>query len=159
MEPPDVYDMAAQSAESNVAVQDDAERESAAQSDADATDENYPHITMKDFKIRTYNGETPGENLPMPDRILWWAYREMYAQFKAGKISKEQGEEMQKAISRQYTKDRKKYDDYIKITKSITDLYKRIENAATAYIKSGNRTPEADALYEALYGVTLTDKE
>ena len=159
MEPSDVYDMAVQSAESNVAVQDDAEPENAAERHVAAPSDEYSHITMADFKTRAYNGETPDDILPMPDRLLWWKYREMYAKFKAGKLTKEQGEEEKSAISRQYTKDRKKYDDYIKITKSITDLYKRIENAATAYIKSGNRTPEADALYEALYGVTLTDKE
>lgn len=159
MEPPDVYDMVSQSAQGDNPVQDDSERESAAQSDADATDENYPHITMKDFKNRTYNGETPGENLPMPERILWWAYREMYAQFKAGKISTEQGKEMQKAISRQYTRDRIKYDDGMNAMKRTAELFRTVNNAATVYVKSGNRTPEADALYEALYGVTLTDKE
>lgn len=159
MEAPDVYDMAAQNAESNVAAQDDSEPENAPYVFVEPPSEDYPHYTAYDFRMKAYNGETPDENLPMPDRILWWTWREMYARFKAGTISKEQGEAEKNAASRLYLRDRAKYDDYIKATKRINDLFRTVENAATAYIKSGNRTPEADALYEALYGVTLTDKE
>lgn len=151
----DVYDMVAQSAESKDSVQDAPKPGNAAERNVEARDDESPRYTAKQFKVATYNGELPDGSLPMPDRIMWWAYREMYAKFKAGKIGKEQGETEKSTIHQQYAKDRAKYDDYIKVTQRITDLYKRIENAAAAYIKSGNRTPEADALYETLYGVTL----
>lgn len=155
MNEPDVYDMVAQDAQSGTAVQDDSQQENAAYRFVEPPSDDYPHYTAYEFRTRAYNGETPDDNLPMPDRILWWTLREMYARFKAGKISKEQGDEEKNAASRQYLRDRAKYDDYIKSTKRINDLFCRVENAATAYIKSGNRTPEADALYEALYGITL----
>ena len=148
MTEPDIYDLAAQAEQSGTAGQDDSRQET----DAEPA---YPHYTAKEFRTRAYNGETPDENLPMPDRILWWTWREMYARFKSGKISKEQGEKEKNAASRIYLRDRAKYDDYIRATKRTAELFKRIETAATAYIKSGNRTPEADALYEALYGITL----
>lgn len=155
MTEPDVYDMVAQDAQSGTAVLDDSQQENAAYRFVEPPSEDYPHYTAYEFRTRAYNGETPDENLPMPDRILWWTWREMYARFKSGKISKEQGEKEKNAASRIYLRDRAKYDDYLRATMRTAELFKRIENAATAYIKSGNRTPEADALYEALYGISL----
>ena len=108
-------------------------------------------ITFAELKTAAYNGEFPDEGLAMPDRIMFWAMRDMYQRFKAGQITKEQGEAEKNAASRIYRKDRAKYDDYVKTARHITSLWKSVEAAATNYAKSNGRTPEADALFEAVY--------
>ena len=77
--------------------------------------------------------------------------RDMYARFKAGKVSKEQGETERIAAEKLYRRDRAKYDLYTSTVQNITSFWKRVEEAATDYAKSNGRTPEADALFEAVY--------
>lgn len=137
MTEPDVYDLAGQSG----TVTDGTEQ----------PEQEAPHYTAYEFRMAAYNGEFPDERLPMPDRILWWAWRDMYQRFKSGQITKEQGEAEKKKASQQYLRDRAMYDEYTKTTEHFASLWKSVEAAATNYAKSNGRTPEADALFEAVY--------
>lgn len=153
---PDVYDLAGQSG----AVMDGTEPPG--QSIPDGTEPSvsdqgetkpdgaYPQ-THAALRTAAYNGEFPDERLPMPDRIYFWALRDMYARYKAGRITKEQGEAEVAAARRVYMRDYAKHNDYITQTRHTATLFKNIEAAASAYAKSAGRTPEADALYEAVY--------
>lgn len=140
MDGPDVYDLAGQTSPDGTV-----------QSGTDP-DEAEPQYTVAQFKASAYNGEFPDERLPMPDRVMFWAMRDMYARFKAGKITKEQGEAELSAARKTYYKDRAKYDGYVTMANHVTSLWKTIEAAGTAYAKSDGRTPEADAFYAAVYG-------
>lgn len=137
MTEPDVYDLAGQSG----TVTDGTKQPK----------QEAPHYTAYEFRMAAYNGEFPDERLPMPDRILWWAWRDMYQRFKAGKITKEQGDSERKTAEKLYRRDRAKYDLYTSTVQNITSFWKRVEAAASDYAKSNGRTPEADALFEAVY--------
>ena len=135
MTEPDIYDLAAQQAEQSVPEQEEPE----------------PRYTYAQLKTEAYNGTFPDEKLPMPDRILWWALRDMYARFKSGKVTKEQGEAERIAAENLYRKDRLKYEEYKSNLKRIASFWNEIEAAATEYAKSPNRTTEADKFFEAVY--------
>ena len=135
MTEPDIYDLAAQQAEQSVPEQEEPE----------------PGFTYAQLKTEAYNGTFPGESMPMPDRILFWAMRDMYARFKAGKITKEQGDAERVKAEAQYRKDLTRYENIISQTKRLASFWKEIEAAATEYAKSPNRTTEADKFFEAVY--------
>lgn len=152
---PDIYDLAAQAEQSRTDTDkktdpDKTEPDVTEPSVADP-DEVEMHMTYPQLRTAAYNGEFPNEKYPMPDRIFFWALRDMYQRFKAGKITKEQGDSERKTAEKLYRRDRAKYDLYTSTVQNITSFWKRVEAAASDYAKSDGRTPEADALFEAVY--------
>lgn len=155
MTEPDIYDLAAQAEQSRTdtdkkTAPDKTEPDVTEPSVADP-DEVEMHMTYPQLRTAAYNGEFPNEKYPMPDRIFFWALRDMYQRFKAGKITKEQGDSERKTAEKLYRRDRAKYDLYTSTVQNITSFWKRVEAAASDYAKSDGRTPEADALFEAVY--------
>lgn len=155
MTEPDIYDLAAQAEQSRTdtdkkTAPDKTEPEVNESSGTDP-DELEMHMTYPQLRTAAYNGEFPNEKYPMPDRIFFWALRDMYQRFKAGKITKEQGDSERKTAEKLYRRDRAKYDLYTSTVQNITSFWKRVEAAASDYAKSDGRTPEADALFEAVY--------
>lgn len=155
MTEPDIYDLAAQAEQSRTDTDkktdpDKTEPDVTEPSVADP-DEVEMHMTYPQLRTAAYNGEFPNEKYPMPDRIFFWALRDMYQRFKAGKITKEQGDSERKTAEKLYRRDRAKYDLYTSTVQNITSFWKRVETAASDYAKSDGRTPEADALFEAVY--------
>lgn len=152
---PDIYDLAAQAGKSRTDTDkktdpDKTEPDVTEPSVADP-DEVEMHMTYPQLRTAAYNGEFPNEKYPMPDRIFFWALRDMYQRFKSGKITKEQGDSERKTAEKLYRRDRAKYDLYTSTVQNITSFWKRVEAAASDYAKSDGRTPEADALFEAVY--------
>lgn len=155
MTEPDIYDLAAQAEQSRTDTDkktdpDNTEPGVTEPSVADP-DEVEMHMTYPQLRTAAYNGEFPNEKYPMPDRIFFWALRDMYQRFKAGKITKEQGDSERKTAEKLYRRDRAKYEMYTSTVQNITSFWKRVEAAASDYAKSDGRTPEADALFEAVY--------
>lgn len=155
MTEPDIYDLAAQAEQIRTDTDkktdpDKTEPDVTEPSVADP-DEVEMHMTYPQLRTAAYNGEFPNEKYPMPDRIFWWTLRDMYQRFKAGKITKEQGDSERKTAEKLYRRDRAKYDLYTSTVQNITSFWKRVEAAASDYAKSDGRTPEADALFEAVY--------
>lgn len=155
MTEPDIYDLAAQAEQSRTDTDkktdpDKTEPDVTEPSVADP-DEVEMHMTYPQLRTAAYNGEFPNEKYPMPDRIFFWALRDMYQRFKSGKITKEQGDSERKTAEKLYRRDRAKYDLYTSTVQNITSFWKRVEAAASDYAKSDGRTPEADALFEAVY--------
>jgi hypothetical protein len=155
MTEPDIYDLAAQAEQSRTDTDkktdpDKTEPEVTEPSETDP-DEVEMHMTYPQLRTAAYNGEFPNEKYPMPDRIFFWALRDMYQRFKAGKITKEQGDSERKTAEKLYRRDRAKYEMYTSTVQNITSFWKRVEAAASDYAKSDGRTPEADALFEAVY--------
>lgn len=166
---PDIYDLAAQAGQSRTdtdkktdpdktepdvtepSVADHDEVSAQTEQTVADHDEVEMHMTYPQLRTAAYNGEFPNEQYPMPDRIFFWALRDMYQRFKAGKITKEQGDSERKTAEKLYRRDRAKYDLYTSTVQNITSFWKRVEAAASDYAKSDGRTPEADALFEAVY--------
>ena len=108
--------------------------------------------TLAQVKTAAYNGEFPAPTVPMPDRVLWITLRDAYAQYRSGKVSKEQGEARINEAIKQYRQDMTQYNDMIGVVHHIATYWKQIEAAASEYAKSPDRTAEADKFYNAVYG-------
>ena len=170
MTAPDVYDMVGQIGLDGTelsgpdgTVQDSADVHSTNESSTGSTDLSDldaidPPIlagrqhTLSQVKMAAYNGEFPDEHATMPDRIFWWAMRDMYQRFRAGQISKAQGEEEQAKAMQQYRQDMTQYNEMVGVVHRIATFWKQIEAAASEYAKCPNRTAEADKFYNAVYG-------
>ena len=68
------------------------------------------------------------------------------------------GERLFREASREFGCNAEKLDHAERIIQNHAMLWKSIECAASAYVLSGRRTPEADAFVEAVYGVQLKPK-
>lgn len=147
MSEPDIYDLVA------------AQHKSPAQDEKPGTEQNgaeqtAPKWDVPHIQLSAYNTtELPDAECPMPERVLWWSLRDMYARFRAGQISKEQGETEKQAELRTYQRDKAKWDMYVSLTQHQAEMWRDIESKAAAYAKCANRSEEADAFFEAVYGV------
>ena len=112
-----------------------------------------PYIQIQAFDT----GQIPDPDCPLPERTLWWSLRDIYIRYKAGTISKDQGEKQKQKAMQVYAKDRSHYDMMDQIVRHQAKMWVNIEQAARRYAFSDNRTLEADALYEAIYSCKLKD--
>lgn len=160
MTEPDVYDLAGQSeTEPNGAEPGRTEQSpSPGQDDIVSPIIAGQQYSFAEVKTAAYNGEFPDGHLPLPDRIFWWAMRDMYARFKAGKITAEQGEEEKNRAMQQYRQDVTQYNGMVGVVHRIATFWKEIEATASEYAKSPNRTAEADKFYNAVYGAMSKGK-
>lgn len=112
--------------------------------------------TVQSIQIHAYDStKLPDAECPLPERVLWWALRDIYARFKAGQISKEAGEQLKQKAMQNYARDKTQYDTLCQVEQNNAKMWARIENAARVYATSDSRTPEADAFYQAVYGCKL----
>lgn len=117
------------------------------------TDQDF---TVQNIQLRAYDAsQTPCEECPAPERILWWTLRDIYARYKAGQISKEAGEQLKQKAMQTFKRDRARLDMYKRIVQKQAEMWKKIDDSARQYTDSQNRTPEADAVLEAVYGCKL----
>lgn len=100
----------------------------------------------------------PGENLPMPDRILWWTLRSIYEDFRRGSLSKNEAVEMKKTAVIQYKKDSGQLQRYHDLMREQAEYWKSIELSARAYALSNERTAAGDQFYKTVYGCELKER-
>lgn len=90
--------------------------------------------------------------LDLPERCLYFALRELYESYRTQRMTAEQCKDGKTEAIRQYEKDRSDAAWYLKLIQTHAKMWNRIEHAGTVYAQSDNRTPEADAFFEAVYG-------
>ena len=114
--------------------------------------------TLDQIKVKAFDQtELPDPDCPLPERALWWQLHDIYARYRAGTISKEQGERQKQKALQTFTRDKSKYGMLTAIANNQARMWSQIEQTATRYANSNNRTPEADAFMEAVYGCKLKD--
>lgn len=102
--------------------------------------------------------------LTAQDRALYYAVKDMYALFRAGRINAQTGAERKRLAVRQWNMDNAAIDGNAQLVRNRADYWKRIEAAGAAYARqrtSGAADPEqtirlADEMFLAVYGVTVT---
>ena len=111
--------------------------------------------TVDEIRKAAFNwSELPPDDLDMPERILWYAFANLYKRFQDKELSKEQGEKLKSRIMVQYQKDRAACDTRNRIVQAQADMWKRVELAGSKY--GTERSIEAaDAFFEAVYDVKL----
>ena len=111
--------------------------------------------TIQQIKLAAYNQTDPPGPLNMAEQILYLTLCDVYRRFRDGEISQSDGDKLFKAASSAFIVNSSKLILSDRIVQNHSELWKRIESAAAAYVMSGHRTPEADAFVEAVYDCKL----
>ena len=113
-------------------------------------------MTTEEISKLAQTGSLPQESqLNCPERCLYFTLRNLYAEYKARKITAEQGEKGKKAALLQYQRDSADYTRYRNLILHHARLWQHIELAASAYTKDPS-IEHADAFLEAVYEVKRT---
>ena len=118
---------------------------------------------IDDVRLSAFNLEPePAESWKAPEIVLWYAFRELYRNFRDGKIRKAEAEKVKAEITKRYHVQKTEYETMQNIVRRQAEMWNRIEIAGSRY--GTERTIEnADAFFEAVYDVKLketkTEKE
>lgn len=103
-------------------------------------------------------GIVPEEEMTCPERALFYTMKDIYEQFRLGKLSKETGESLKNKTLRQFEIDKGAIESAMRILRENSELWKRVEIAANAY-RLERTLEHADAFIEAVYNVRIKPKE
>ena len=98
--------------------------------------------------------EMPPDGMTYVDWLLWYMLRDVYRDFKAGKLDAQKGAERKQHSLSIWEKESFRVRQLNELADSAGKLWKRIETAADTYRL--NRTLQnADRLIEAIYNVPV----
>lgn len=102
--------------------------------------------------------EMPADGMTCTDWLLWYMLRDIYRDFKAGRLDAEKGAERKKHSLSIWEKETFRARQLNELADSAGKLWTRIETAADTYRL--NRTLQnADMLIEAIYNVPVSTKD
>ena len=112
---------------------------------------------IDDVRLSAFNLEPePAESWKAPEIVLWYAFRELYRNFRDGKTRKAEAEKVKAEIIKRYQVQKTEYDIMKNIVRRQAEMWNRIEIAGSRY--GTERTIEnADAFFEAVYDVKLKE--
>lgn len=110
---------------------------------------------VNDISVMAMQGSTESFSLDPPERCLYYVLADLYRKHSVGELSTDECKLLKQAATKQYEKDRSLLVSYQKQVIHHAKMWNRIEHACSVYNQSGNRTPEADAFVEAVYGCKL----
>ena len=112
-------------------------------------------MTVAEIKLLAFNQTEPPVTLNMAEQVLYLTLSDIYRRFRSGDISQSEGERLIRSATSSFQSNNDNLRLSDRIIQNHAELWKRIESAASNYALSGNRTPEADAFMEAVYGCKL----
>jgi len=107
-------------------------------------------MTEEELSKAAMKEQYPESNMAY-DWLAWYKLRDVYRDFKAGRISKEQGEDRKRSIFRYRQQQVDDYQARLRLSKHFADFWRKIEEAATLYNKDPT-IEHADKFVEAVYG-------
>lgn len=110
---------------------------------------------VNDISVMAAQGGIEPFELDPPERCLYYALADLYRKHGVGELSTDDCKQAKQNAVRQYEKDRALLVSYQKQVLHHAKMWQRIEHACSVYSQSGNRTQEADAFVEAVYGCKL----
>jgi hypothetical protein len=112
---------------------------------------------IDDVRLSAFNLEPePAESWKAPEIVLWYAFRELYRDYRDGKTRKAEAEKVKAEIIKRYQVQKTEYDTMKNIVRHQAEMWNRIEIAGSRY--GTERTIEnADAFFEAVYDVKLKE--
>lgn len=110
---------------------------------------------IDDVRLSAFNLEPePAESWKAPEIVLWYAFRELYRDYRAGKIAEDKAKSIKSEIVKRYHVQKTEYETMQNIVRRQAEMWNRIEIAGIRY--GTERTIEnADAFFEAVYDVKL----
>ena len=110
---------------------------------------------VDNVRISAFNQDKePDESWKAPELVLWYSFRELYRDFKSGKIKEESAKNIKAEILNRYQAQKTEYDTMQNIVRKQAEMWKNIETVGSRY--GTERTLEnADIFMEAVYGVRI----
>lgn len=114
---------------------------------------NNDQSTYTPMEISAYaaKNEMPESGMTYIDWLLWYMLRDIYNEFSAGMLTKEQGAERKKQALDIYEKEWEYMGRTLALCDRVSDLWKRLETVASAYRKDRS-IENADKMMEVVYG-------
>ena len=112
-------------------------------------------MTVAEIKLLAFNQTEPPVSLNLAEQVLYLTLCDVYRRFRNGDIPQSEGERRIRSAAGAFQTNNENLKLSDRIIQNHAELWKRIEFAASNYVLSGNRTPEADAFVEAVFGVQL----
>jgi len=111
---------------------------------------------IDDVRLSAYNQDKdPAESWKMPELVLWYAFRELYQNFRSNKLTKKDAEQQKVEILKRYEVQKTEYETMKNIVRKQAEMWQNIELAGDRY--GTDRTLEhADAFIQAVYGSGFT---
>ena len=100
--------------------------------------------------------DTAPLEMNLPEKLLWFQLRDLYRDFRAGTVTKEQGEKQKQEAISEYNKNAYRDELYHKYMLANANIWIRIEEKAKTY-RENPTIENADAFLNAVYGVTFRE--
>lgn len=113
-------------------------------------------MTVEQISQYAVQDTMPTEEMTLPEKLLWHQLRDLYRDFRAGALTKEQGEKRKQEASREYDENVYREELYHKYMLATANLWIRIEEKAKTY-RENPTIENADAFLNAVYGVTFRE--
>lgn len=107
-------------------------------------------MTVDDIVREAAYGNKPSDGMSCPDRALFYELRDIYRDFRSGRITRDEGERRKKDALYRHTKDTQELDRAKVIVQNHADMWRRIEWAAKVFHDLPN-LESAKAFVEAVY--------
>jgi len=108
-------------------------------------------LTDEELSRAAINEQYPDSNMPY-DWLAWYKLRDVYRDFKAGKISKKQGEDAKKNIFQSRQKEINEKESSQAASLRFGQFWAKVEDAGRAYMKDPT-IEHADDFVRTVYGV------
>lgn len=102
--------------------------------------------------------EMPADGMTCTDWLLWYMLRDIYRDFKAGRLDAEKGSERKKHSLSIWEKESFRVRQLNELADSAGKMWKRVEMAANAY-RLNRSLQNADKLIEAIYNVPVDHEQ
>lgn len=107
-----------------------------------------------DFEQAAMNGDELPGGLSQEEQLLFLSLRALYAQKRAGYISREQGSAEKRKLVAEFKRRESKAEFGRKCSDHSVRLWKSVESAANEFAKTKN-VEAAERMYRAIYGIEM----
>ena len=114
---------------------------------------------IDDVRLSAFNLEPePAEGWKAPEIVLWYAFRELYRDYRAGKTTEDKAKSIKSEIVKRYHVQKTEYETMQNIVRRQAEMWQKIEIAGSRY-RLDRKLENADAFIEAVYGVQIKRTE
>lgn len=114
-------------------------------------------MTEEELSRAALTERYPESNMPY-DWLAWYKLRDVYRDFKAGKISKDEGEVRKRNIFTDRQKEINDHEARYRLDRHFADFWRKIEEAGTTYRKDPT-IDNADRFMVAVYGAGRLERK
>lgn len=108
-------------------------------------------MTVEEISKLASRDTTPSDEMPCPERCLFYELRDIYKLHREGQIARTDAEKRKQKALRRFEQERNEFTKGKEILRLHAEMWRKIEATANAYRKEPT-IEHADAFLEAVYG-------